>query len=476
MLEPGSKKFYCPECSKKRFVRYIAFDTGDYLPDKYGRCDRESKCSYHLNPYQDGYNKNTETQVVLKRPDPPSSKAKESIKPVPSFIPLSILQQTRSNYERNVFIQNLLSNISFPFQVADIEKLISIYHLGTVSSGYRSGAITVPFIDVNNRVRAIQVKEFDEQNHTKSTDFFHSIIEKEHIKEGLPLPDWLEKYKKNDLKVSCLFGEHLLSKYPNNPVALVEAPKTALYGSLYYGFPDGSESGFVWLAAYNKSSFTLEKLKAIEGRDVYVFPDLSEDGKTFSEWRRKSVLFEEQLRDTRFIFSDLLESLAPKKAKAKGFDLGDFLIKLDWRQFRVHHVQAQPVQINQLLESEEMEFLERADKNLDGYSATSLTDRNVTSLNIGECKKEAQDLIKPNIYKEKTSENDWDIEELEAFFKRIELPTKPLKLNAFTKIGNVEQFINAHLAYVYAHRGKKAFLPYLERLKELKFVLESHNY
>ena len=57
ILEKGSKKHHCPDCNKKAFVLYIDTETGDYLPEQYGRCDRESKCSYHLNPYLDGYAK-----------------------------------------------------------------------------------------------------------------------------------------------------------------------------------------------------------------------------------------------------------------------------------------------------------------------------------------------------------------------------------------------------------------------------------
>lgn len=40
-----------------------------------------------------------------------------------------------------------------------------------------AGAVTFPFIDEANNIRAIQVKLFDENNHTISTTFLHSVIE-----------------------------------------------------------------------------------------------------------------------------------------------------------------------------------------------------------------------------------------------------------------------------------------------------------
>jgi hypothetical protein len=97
--------------------------------------------------------------------------------------------------------------------------------------------VSFPFIDINNTVRAIQVKQFDQANHTTKTTFLHSILKYKFEQQGKSLPDWLSAYELNESKVSCLFGEHLLKKFPNNPVALVEAPKSAIYSTLYFGLP-----------------------------------------------------------------------------------------------------------------------------------------------------------------------------------------------------------------------------------------------
>ena len=354
-LEKGSKKHHCPDCNKKTFVRYIDTETGDYLPEQYGRCDRESKCSYHLNPYLDGYAKMIWEQEQGNRSELPNNwkpqrkKATPQPTPEPVFFDFETFKQTLQpeRYEKNTFIQNLFYRVQFPFEVDEVTKVIQLYRLGTVANGYRAGANTFPFIDIKGNVRAVQVKQFDEQNHTTGTDFLHSIIEKHHTRNNKPLPEWLEAYTKQDKRISCLFGEHLLSKYHSNPVALVEAPKTAVYGTLYFGLPETPES-LIWLAVYNKSSFSFDKLKVLQGRFVYVFPDLSKDGNTFKEWETKSKEYENRLPGTRFIFSDLLEQKAPESDKCEGNDLADYLIKQDWRPFRKAKPQQQQTPSQQL--------------------------------------------------------------------------------------------------------------------------------
>jgi hypothetical protein len=453
-LEKGSKKHHCPDCNKKRFVRFIDTTTGEYLPEQYGRCDKGDG-HYFVNPYSDGYAKAIWEQEQGNRSELPNNwkpqrkKATPQPEPEPVFFDFDTFKQTLSNYEHNFFVQNLLQNVSFTFEVADIEKVISLFRLGTISNGYRAGAITFPFIDIKDNVRAVQVKQFDQGNHTTGTDFLHSIIEKHHTRNNKPLPQWLEAYTKKDKRISCLFGEHLLSKYHGNPVALVEAPKTAVYGTLYFGLPETPES-LIWLAVYNKSSFSFDKLKALQGRFVYVFPDLSKDGNTFTEWETKAKEYESRLPETRFIFSDILEQLAPERDKSEGNDLADYLIKQDWRLFRKRNIQEQEPQPEP--------------KKVTGVTKVT-HQQNILFSHVVP-------LPKVEVFKTERIEQpqNWsnDIAELESYFSGIAQPTQPIKLNGCNTITDCSLFLESHFATVKAHNGKQTFVPYLHRLQELK--------
>lgn len=272
-LEKGSKKHHCPKCNKKTFVFYIDAETNEYLPNDYGRCDRESKCSYHLNPYLDGYSDLIlkEQQIVTGVTGITHQKQKYFYNhpkpqptPKPIFFDFETFKQTLQpdRYEVNNFIQNLLHNVKHPFSIEAVTKVIQLYRLGTIANGYRKGAVTFPFIDSKNNIRAIQVKQFNKNNHTTGTDFLHSMLDKHYNRNNEPLPEWLKLYLAQEKRVSCLFGEHILSKYPDRPIALVEAPKTAIYGALYFQNSNVPiYKNCIWLAVYNKSSFSFDRLK-----------------------------------------------------------------------------------------------------------------------------------------------------------------------------------------------------------------------
>ena len=432
IFDKSSKKFLCPECNKKRFVRYIDTETNKYLPDSYGICDREQNCGYYLDPYKDGYAKMIWQEEQGNSIDwkPKRRRQVKKAKPEPVFIPEAVLIQTLEGYEKNVFIVNLLSKVPYPFEKQDIDKVISLYYLGTIQDGYRSGAISFPFIDIDKRIRTIQVKQFDDQNHTTGkADFLHSMIEKQHNRSRKPLPEWLEAYLKNDIMVSCLFGEHLLTMYPDNPIALVEAPKTAIYGTLYFGFPD-TPTNFLWLAVYNLSSFNFEKCKALKGRKVAVFPDLN----AFDEWSSKATEIQKRLEGSKFKTSEFLENYASEQDKEQGKDIADYLIKQDWRSYRNEETNEELLLVNQ---SDENTILEPSK---DAEPTTQLQNWNR------------------------------ELEELETYFNSSDFENKPIQLNPFTKISNVSIFIESHLAIVRANNGNKTYKPYLERLEALRMI------
>lgn len=448
-LEKGSKKHICPACNKKTWVRYVDTERGnEYIPEQYGRCDRESNCHHSLNPYDDRYlfqsDKRFSPSKVWK---PPRFKA-------PVFIPDEVLERTFSpdGYQMNTFLQNLGERVPFPFEAVDIERVINQYCLGTITQGTRAGAITFPFIDINSKIRTVQVKQFDNENHTIGTDFLHSMLKNDLAKSKKPFPLWLDSYLENDSYVTCLFGEHLLNDYPLNPVALVEAPKTAVYGTLYFGSPEVSEN-LLWLAVYNLSSLNVAKCRALKGREVFLFPDLSKDGAAFRLWAGKAETLSSQIQGSSFYVSDLLEQNATDEERLKGMDFADYLIRHDWREYQPD----QGKQKNHISEAAFNVPTFQAEVSPEGVKGAKVS----MKTNLGKIALEVE-----------PSNDQWEIEisDLEAFFKWKPLP-RSVSLNIHTRIFDVELFVLASLVAIRANAGRKAYFPYLARLALLKSVL-----
>jgi hypothetical protein len=254
-----------------------------------------------------------------------------------------------------------------------------------------------------------------------------------------------------------LFGEHLLSKYPYNPVALVEAPKTAIYGTLYFGFPE-QPTNLLWLAVYNLSSLNLNKCKALKGRNVYLFPDLSKDGKAFELWSNKAAEIQKRLQGTYFHVSDLLEQLAPQQDKEQGKDIADYLIKQDWRLFRKQDIKETPQPEPKPVETSTREKSEKREAPKKTFFSQPEPLPKV-------------EVFQPEPIREQPENWGNDIAELENYFAGIELPTQPVKLNGCSTITDCSLFIESHFATVKGNNGNRTFLPYLNRLQELKQVL-----
>ncbi|HVI43493.1 MAG TPA: DUF6371 domain-containing protein [Chitinophaga sp.] len=328
VLEPGSKKHYCPSCGKKTFVRFIDTHTGEYLPAAYGRCDREVKCSYFK--YVDGTLAQDREGETTASKDLYGTQPKRSPIITPAYIPFSVLKQSRKAYEGNKFVQYLIRL----FGVEITQNLIKHYHLGSSNSRW-PGATIFWFIDITGKVRAAQVKLFDNTGHTAKyytaegdkrscTTWLHNILKYTCDRQGTEPPDWLSSYlKQGGNYACCLFGEHLLRQEPTKPVAIVEAPATAIVASVY--LPD-----FLWLATGSLSYLTAERCKALEGRHVCLFPDLSNDGKACKSWSRKA---KEIAGIASITVSDILEEHATNEERVSGLDLRDYLTRYPFKAY-----------------------------------------------------------------------------------------------------------------------------------------------
>lgn len=73
----------------------------------------------------------------------------------------------------------------------------------------------------------------------------------------------------------------------------------------------------------------------------------------------------------------------------------------------------------------------------------------------------------------KKPSDDWskDINDLESYFGQQELPDE-IRLNKWSNIINTSLFIRSHLQTVKSNNGNLTYLPYLDRLKELRQTLK----
>ena len=416
ILEPYkgmNSRYHCPGCQQrdKTFSLYIDTDTGEHIHPSVGRCNRESNCGYHYTPKQYFQDNN----ISFDTPQPKAYKPRpvaHQPKPV-SFIPAEAFKASLKAHEANHFVQFLIN--LFGVEVAS--QLVSKYFIG--SSKHWNGATVFWQIDTQGKVRTGKIMLY---SHTTG----------KRVKEPFNHINWVHKALKQpefELR-QCLFGEHLLID-KTKPVAIVESEKTAVIASVY--LPQ-----FVWVAVGSLTNLNAEKCSILKGRTVTLFPDLN----GFEKWSNKA---KELSHLANFTVSDLLERKATEAEKKQGFDLADYLIKYDYKAFALPepeatepHPAVQPlVEVKPFEQPEPVYYFGKPEQ------------------------------PKPESWEQ-------DITELENYFTGIALPTKPIKLNSCSTITNCSLFIESHFATVKANNGKRTFLPYLNRLQELKQVLTTN--
>jgi hypothetical protein len=315
ILEPYkgiNTRFECPGCGKKHiYTRYIDTHSNQYLPFDFGKCNREINCGYHKNPYNEKFTADLKFDQD-KKIEPFNIWLKKHENSQPSFHPFSLVQKSLKQYEHNAFVIFLYSK----FGESITARLINEYFIGTSEKYRKSGNGAVVFwnIDINGKVRNGKIIGYDPTTGKR-------------IKEPFVLQNWVHTTLKiENFNIShCYFGEHLIRKYPFKEIAVVESEKTAIICSVFL-------PNYVWVSSGNLRGITFEKSKVFKGRDVILFPDLSENGKAFQIWENK--LDEIRSLTKSIKISDTLEKLAPNEEKLKGYDLEDYFSKISIDQWK----------------------------------------------------------------------------------------------------------------------------------------------
>ena len=304
----SASRLNCPNCGRKHCFAPYVDDNDNIYGKEYGRCDHESSCGYVKYPpgdYREDWKAASEWK---KKFEPPvnRSNALPLAKPQPATshteeictIPMEIVTKTVRLSPESDFLM-FLSSL---FDKDTVRNVVNEYFIGVTKS---RDAIFYQ-IDSEGRCRTGKVMKYDRLtgHRIKSADvktpitWVHSLLKQQGV-----LPSSWEL-------TQCLFGEHLLKKYPDRQVILVEAEKTAVIG--HACLPQ-----FVWVAVGGKSQLG-DKVEVLRGRTVIAFPDV--DG--YENWVEK---VRERLHLNIHV-SDYVNRYAEANGLDSGADIADVLI------------------------------------------------------------------------------------------------------------------------------------------------------
>jgi hypothetical protein len=252
-----TSRHQCPECNRpKAFTRYIDTDTGEYIADYVGRCNRELSCGYHYAPRQ-FFESHPDFRIPAKRFSHLIAENKKdtplTISTIKDEMFMESLGYRKAVRWRNHFICYLRSI----FNENVVKSLIDRYNIGTAK--YWDGAVVFWQMDMYGRIRTGKIMKYNPVTGKREKGYItwvHSIIGEKDFK----------------LK-QVLFGEHLLLN-SDKPVLILEGEKKAIVASVIY-------PNYIVLSCGGLSQLSIEKMKILKGREVVLLPDVG----CYDKWK-----------------------------------------------------------------------------------------------------------------------------------------------------------------------------------------------
>lgn len=281
-LDTSSKKFICPMCKMKTFVKFIDTETQSYMRYDLGRCDRESSCGCFNVP---------SNGVIIKK-----ERIVDYVET--SFHSLQLVESGLLSKRKNNFIQFLMNN--FPEEA--VNEVVLKYLISTSSRW--DGSTVFWQIDNYECAHAGKILAYNQETGKRIKS-----------NEGKALIDWVHSALKRKGVIhefnlrQCLFGLHLIKGSNVKVIGLVESEKTAVLMSLF-------KPEYVWMATGSKGGFKYELLLPIKQCKIIAFPDKSE----YNDWLAKS----EQLN--KYSFDIVVNDWLEQSNYEDGTDLADVLL------------------------------------------------------------------------------------------------------------------------------------------------------
>ncbi len=283
------QKFECPQCGKRKcFVRYVdTHNDCQYVADDVGKCDHQHSCGYHYKPseyFRDHKWAKEHDRLKPRKPFMPP--------PLPPFQPLPMELVVQSHSRQSAFWQWLSTDVAKRLSLdgAQLQRVFDDYMVGATPRG----DVIFWQIDREGRVHTGHIMQYGTDGHRSGYQgWMHTRL----INEGKLPHDWL--------LYQCLYGEHLLSRYPDRHVCIVESEKTALMMAV-------CQPQMLWLATAGSGGLSRERTECLKGRRVTLFPDSG----CYDKWSEKMRL----TQGIDYNISARLEAFPPNT------DLADLLL------------------------------------------------------------------------------------------------------------------------------------------------------
>lgn len=281
-FDPSSKKFNCPSCRKRRFVKLMD-EQDNYLDSVFGKCDRINNCGYSKYPHGGEFSRqDSNFQGAPKEP---------------SFITENVVRSSLKGYEINPYYQYMTSL----YAQSEVDAVFMKYRVGT--SLLWNGATIFWLTDLEGKVRSGKIMRCDPNSG-------HRIKERYSI-------NWAHKMLKiqNFQLEQVLFGLHLL-KDPEvtDLICIVESQKTALVMAIEC-------PQYTWMATGSQVQLSYNMLAPLKNRTVILYPDSDAQ----DDWTNKAAILADQLPIDLRISSVVFEA-TKHLDQSKGYDLADLII------------------------------------------------------------------------------------------------------------------------------------------------------